>query len=924
MKKWLKRIGIALAIAIGLVVVLAWWLLGTESGARFAVERAKSSLAGKLALAGMKGALTSPLELHDVAYKDPASGLDVKVKTLRLDYEFWGLLRKTVHVRGLDIDGVEIALTTVPPAPLPPTAAQPSIAQLLTPPVDILLDRLHVGATKITQDGKPVFASDTLDAAATWTSSALTLKQLALRAPDGKLDLAGAITQYKDVVGRGKLDLDWAIPNQSGPAAPDSKAPPMRAVASVDLDNDGKQAHFTLAASQPLVANAKGSLTPNDKNLPWAIDLDVPAFNPKKLTQSDTLNSLALKLSGNGDRNAGTLSGNVDLNEHRVLLDPLKFVSDGKTLTFDPLRLRSPEAQGALTAQAKIHLDAKPVGGEIKLDWADVVLPADLAGQELATHGSISAGGNADKFNAQGELAIGPHDPKQSVRVANLAFKLDATPEKISLAQLELKQPKGGLNATGEIVLKPQVGWNIEAKANQFDPGAFAKDWSGAVNFQLSTSGNVEKDGPAGKLRLDQLGGTLRLRPLAGSGELAFAPPLSVDGKLNVSSGQSTVALVGKGGAGKDAATDLKIDLNVASLGDWVPKAGGSVRGAIAVSGAYPKLDASGKLGGSAIVSGDAHLQAFTLDFDAKDLSAPSGRLALDAKTLSAAGYTFDTVRLDANGTQAAHQLKLDVHGKPLSLALALDGALTQNQNASDWRGTLKTLTLDQQGLPEWKLAQPTPLSYVGGVFNLSELCLRAGAPGICAQATQDAKSGTNAKFRLEHLPLAMLARLGSPDATMKLDGELNGNGTIVIVPSGALSGNVSITSDQGTIVYPDSASKALLSYKGFRVDAALAPAQNTVTIAGDLNDGGRIDGHIVTGAADASGAMPLSGSLALNINNLSFVDFLTTQVSGTKGKVEAKFALSGSTKKPGVDGQLALVGFATEVPAAGLKLRDG
>ncbi len=912
MKKWLKRIGIALAVLLGLIVVLAWWLLETESGARFAVERAKSALAGKLAIAQATGALTSPLELHDVAYKDPVSGLDVKVKTLKLDYGFWGLLRKTAHVRNLEIDGVDVALTTVPTAPQPPQAATPSIQSLLTPPLDILLDRLHVGATTITQDGKPVFASDSLDAAATWTNSTLTLKQFALRAADGKVDLVGAITRYADVAGSGKLDVDWKIPG-------DETSPPMRAAAKLDLDNDGKQAHFTLALSQPLIANAKGTLTPNDKNLPWTIALDLPSFDPKKLTRSDTLKTLALKLDGAGDKNAGALTGNVDLNDHRVLLDPLKFASDGKTFTLEPLRLRSPEAKGTLTAQAKVHLDAKPVGGEVKLDWVDVVLPADLAGQEIATHGSVDAGGNAEKFSARGELSIGP--PK---RIADLAFKLDGTPDKISLAQLELKQPKGGLNATGDVVLKPKVGWDLQAKANKFDPGAFAKDWPGAIDFSLSTSGTVEKDGAAGKLKLVSLGGTLRQRPLGGNGDLAFAPPLSVDGKLNVSSGQSTVAVVGKGGASQDAPTDIKIDLGIASLGDWVPKAGGSLRGAIAVSGAYPKLNASGKITGSNIVDGDTHLQGLTLDFDARDLSAPTGSLTLAAKTLSAAGYTFDTVRLDAKGSQAAHQLALDVNGKPLALKLALDGAVTQSKTASDWRGTLRELTIDQQGLPEWKLVQPTSLAYVNGAFTLDELCLRAGTPGLCASANQDAKNGTSAKFSLEHLPLAMLTKLASPDAPLKVEGELNGNGAITVAASGAMNGNATITSDQGALTYPDSASKGLLSYKNFLVDAALSPAQSTITIAGDLNDGGRIDGRVVTGAAAADGAMPLSGNLALNLANLGFVDLLTTQVSGTKGKLDAKFALSGSTKKPGVDGQLALADFATEVPAAGLKLRDG
>jgi translocation and assembly module TamB len=921
MKKWLKRIGIAFAILLALVVMLAWWLLATESGARFALERAKSTLAGKLLIARAGGALVSPLELHDVEYKDPASGLYVKVKTLKIEYGFLGLLRKTLGVQNLDIDGVEVTLTTVAPTPKPPQAATPSLQSLLAPPLDILIERLHVGKVTVTQDGKPVFASDSLDAAATWTSAALTVKQLALRAPDGKVDLVGAITSYKGVVGSGKLDIDWKIPNGSGP---DGATPPKRAVGIVNLENDSKQAHFVLALTQPLAVNAKGTLNADDAKHPWSIDLDVPSFDPKVLSQSDALKSIAVKLTGSGDKNGGTVSGNIDVNAHRVLFDPLKFATDGKILTLDPLRLRSPEAAGSLTAQAKVQLDTKPVGGELHLVWEGVELPADLVGQALSTHGDITAGGNADKFSAHGALAIGPHAPKQVAQVADLAFRLDGTPEKISLAQLELKQPKGGLSASGDIVLKPKVGWNLQAKANQLNPGAFAKDWPGAINFTLSTSGNVEKAGPSGRLKLDNLSGTLRERALGGNADLAFAPPLAVDGKLNLSSGKSSVALVGKGGAEKGAQTDVKIELSIDSLGDWVPKTGGSLRGNIAASGAWPKLDASGHLDGAKIVTGDTHLETLALSFDAHDLTAPSGTLHLDAKTLAAGGYVFDTVRLDAKGDQGAHHVELDMRGKPLALNLALDGALSSKPNqASDWHATLTALALDVTGQPSWKLAHPAALAYAGGAFSLDELCLRAGTPALCASANQDANNATQAKFSLEHLPLTMIAKLASPDAPLKLEGEINGNGNVVLASNGALSGQATIKSDSGSVTYPDSASQALLAYKNFHIDAVLSPQQNTLTIASDLNDGGRIDGHIVTGAPDG-GAMPLSGNLAANINNLSFMDLLTPQLSGTKGKVEAKFALSGTTAKPGIDGQLALVGFATEVPAAGLKLHDG
>lgn len=923
MKKWLKRIAIALAVLLAVIVALAYWLLATESGARFAIERAKTSLAGKLLLAEARGALVSPLELHDVHYRDSASGVEVKIKSAKIEYDLFGILHGAVQLKNVQLDGVDVALTSVPPASA--TAPAPSLQMLLTPPLDILLERLHIGKTTISKDGRPVFASDSLDAAATWTGSALTVKKLALRAPDGKVDLTGALTTYTDLRGSAKLAIDWKISHESGPdqSSPDRNGTPTQVVGTLDFNNDGKQAHFTLALSQPLAATANGTMTPNDKTLPWTLNLDVPAFDPARLTKSDALKSLALHLSGGGDRTGGTVSGHVDANAHRVLLDPLKFAIAGQTLTLETLHLRSPEAAGALSAQAKVQLDAKPIGGDLKLTWEGVELPADLVGQTLTSHGALSAGGNADKFTAQGELSIGP--PNQ---LADIAFKLDGTPSRIELQRLALKQPKGGLNASGAIALKPQLGWNLNAKADKLDPGAFAKDWPGAVNFTLSTSGNVEQTGPTGKLKLDNLSGTLRQRALGGYADLAFAAPLSIDGKLNVSSGKSSVTMIGKGGAAGGARTDVKIDLAIDSLGDWVPNTAGSLRGDIAIQGAWPKLGASGKIDGAQIARGEAHVQALTLGFDTSDLSAPNGSLHFDAKTVAAGGYVFDTLKLDAKGDLAAHHLELDARGKPLAVRLALDGGLVSNKGkGSDWRGTLNALTVDVKDQPQWKLTHPAALAYVGGVFNLDELCLRAGAPGLCASANQDANNGTQAKLTIEHLPLSMIAKLASPDAPLKLDGEINGNGSIAQAVGGALSGQVTITSESGSITYPDSAAQALLAYKNFHVDATLSPQQNTITIAGDLNDGGRLDGHIVTGALNTDspgGAMPLSGNLSATLNNLSFVDLLTPSVSGTKGKVEAKFALSGTTAKPGVEGQLTLVDFATEVPAAGLKLHEG
>src|SRR5262249_37266181 len=159
---------------------------------------------------------------------------------------------------------------------------------------------------------------------------------------------------------------------------------------------------------------------------------------------------------GSGDRNGGSVTGSLDANAHRVLFDPLKVAIAAQTLTIESLRLRSPEAAGALNASGKVQLDAKPIGGEIALNWDGVDRAADLVGQALATQGTLSAHGNAQNFSAQADLNLGPRG-----KPAHLALELDGTPAQIALHRFELKQARGGFVAKGDIALQPQLGWKI-------------------------------------------------------------------------------------------------------------------------------------------------------------------------------------------------------------------------------------------------------------------------------------------------------------------------------------------------------------------------------------------------------------------------------------------------------------------------------
>ncbi|HEX4481110.1 MAG TPA: translocation/assembly module TamB domain-containing protein [Rudaea sp.] len=899
MKKWLKWIGLGFAILVVAVAALLTWLLEAESGARFALERVKAALSNKLSIEQAHGALASPLTLEGLRYRDPESGIDVRIKSVKVEYALSGLFSRTLHVSDLQVSGVDVSLTTIPTKDA--EAPAPSMQTLLTPPLSILLDRASIASIKIDQDGKSIFVADTLDLAATWTATALQLQKLALRAPDGKVDLNAGVTSYADLRGTAKGTFDWKI------------QPDQRAAGSLDINNDGKNALIVMQLTQPTTLSLNGTVATHDDARPWTATLHIPTFDPRALIGNDKLQTVALDLNGSGDRTHGKVSATLGLNAHTVTLDPLQYAIDGKKLTIDTARIHSPEAQGALTAKGFVQLDAKPIAGDASLDWSDVELPADLVGQPLATHGTLRASGSAMKFNATGDFSLGPPG-----KLADISLALDGTQQAIELHRLALKQPKGDLTVVGHVQLQPQVQWQLQSTAHHFDPGAFAKEWPGLIDLALSTNGKVEKNGPAGMLKIDKLSGTLRQRQLSGDADLTFASPLAVNGTLDLESGNSSISVKGKAAD----QTDITAELAIANLNDWVPQASGSLRGTIAAKGKWPDLDAKANITGTKIVSGDLHVENVAVVADVKDIKSPSGSVDIAAKQVSGGNYTFDTVTLGARGDQSHHTAKFDAKGPQLATSLTVSGALTHPaKDQTGWQGSLTALSLAPKSAATWTLSKPAPINYSPALTQFGELCLASENAHICATASQTADQSMQAKFSIAHLSLKTIASFADPDAPLRLDGEINGEGDVARTASGALSGSADITSTTGSIAYPDSQQQSLVSYRDFALTAKLDAQQSVIDVHSAFDHDGNVSGHVTIGSGENAA---LGGTITASMNNLGFIDLLSTQTASTKGAVNAKIALSGTTTKPNVSGDVALSGFATEIPAAGLKLHDG
>lgn len=889
-RRWLRWTLLGIGMLLVLVIAFVGWLLGTASGLRFALARAHGFTDGAVSVQSAQGRLIGPLDLAGVRYND-GKAVDVNVAKVHLDLRALSLLRKRAHILDLDVDGVDVALKTTPPEP----ATESSFS--LKPPIDLILDRIHVGSVKIQQDGQTVFASDKLDLAGRWTADGLEVHQLSLQGPDGHADLKGQLTAIGQYRGQGQAAFAWKVGGTDYSGA-------------LDASGDGRNAKVSLKLTLPMPAELVLQLQ-QDGTYPWTARLDAPAFDPKVLIGESALTRLGVHLQGHGDRRSGDLQGRLELNDYALDLKPLQahLSEDLKTLQVDQLALASPQFTGAMDVQGTVALGEQPISGNLNVSWRDLRLPATLVGQDLDTQGSLLARGSADKFHAEGKLDIGP--PGLPV---NLSLNLDGTPKQIDLHSLDGRGPKGGtLRAKGSVVLQPDLGWQLQATANRINPGYLFAGWNGALDFDIATQGTLPQDRPDAMLEIRKLAGTLRERQLRGEGKLHLTPAMVVDGKLQLASGGSTVGIEGKPGN----SNDVLIKLAIASLGDWLPQSGGAVNGEFRARGLWPKLSVNGQLQGRSLGYQGQKIQDLHLTADVPDVSKPGGKLDLTAATVEAGGLAFQRISLRGDGTSERHHLTLEANGTQLSTQIALNGALKDKT----WNGSLTTLNLEPQGIPRFHLVNPSRLAYNDGAMSLSDLCLSGGDPQLCVNAKQDKAGNLEASYQLRSLPLALLVSLASTkDTPMRGDGVIEGSGNIKRNAAGALNGTASITSTQGSVTLVQHADRPILTYHNLALTANLTPYSQRVTVHANLTGDGLIDGNIgVTGAQQV-----LDGQIRLHITNLALVEMFTTQLDNVKGRLDGDFLLGGTLKQPAVRGQAMLADFATEVPNAGLKLSDG
>jgi translocation and assembly module TamB len=913
-----RRVALRSAAGTGAVIVLlalfAWWLLTTFGGRDFLLAQIVARLPAGATLSWRRaeGPASGPMTLHGVRFsmprqRDPecvptasagcATGRIVfTAQTIVLDPAIRPLFGRRLRLDALDVRTATLDLPkSDQPFELP---RWPESLPQIAPPLALQADTIRVDGLRVTRQGQPMIAIRSARGGLDASTGALHVEHLRVDSDRGRF------TAHGDYVPRDDYRTDLV----ATAVLPGRTSPRLGLVARGDLSR------MEVALSGNVPATLRASLTLRGKDRPgWQLRANSDALDPSLLAGSGEPGTpIAFTLRADGHGGDARLQGRIARGDLAATIQPSRISLAEQVLTVQPLVIDVLDGRATVHGVANLK-DPDNASLRFAVNARDLAWGGADDTQRIVASADFGIAGKPDAWTAIGGAVL-----TRDGQRAQLRFDGRGNTAHMRLQSLTATMPTGKLDARGDLAWSPALGWTLDATLAGFDPGYFAAGWNGAIDGTLASTGTTRSDGGL-DLVVDasRLGGRLRGRPLQGRGHFAMRGAATPQGSASYS---GDVALT-LGGSRIDArgtvAQVLDVDATFAplQLDDLLPDAGGVLRGTLKLSGARTAPNVTADLDGNGLRYGG--YRADTLRAKGQlPWRGGNGQLALRATGLQA-GVPFDSLRLDARGAVEALQLDAEAHGDIGTLALS--GHAGKRGNA--WQGALASLQLTPARGAQWRLQQAAQFRWDGRTGALSHACLASSGGGTLCATADWPRRGIDLDG--EGLPLT----LALPYLPEREDGRpwlLHGEIALTaqVRPVGSSwRGNARVTSSDGGMKNSARARSDLVAYDHLVLDATFDPQRLDAKLGAALNGDGRIDAHVDTGW-DAYA--PLRGEIALNTDELTWMELLSPDIVEPTGKLDGHITLAGTRAQPVLGGRAQLSGFSTELPALAITVSNG
>lgn len=870
----LRWIAALLGMLLLLVLAAGGWLLHTGSGLRWALETGIGVADGKIDYSAARGTLAGGFEIDAPRVELPK--LHIAAARLKLRLRPYKLLRGELYLEALRLVGAEYTVLPDPEDAPAATAERPGSIDL---PFDVVLQNIDLVDNKFDYGGddKLVFSVGASEIAI--RAGKLSIAGLALRQGDLSMRASAALDTTTGWAGEIATEGEWSLPavlhrgqlRLSGD---------LDALAMEMALEGGGQVRLDANLDRPLDApGVAGHL--------GATQLDLASFGI-----DGPIGKLDLDLAFDWTDSKLGVSGPIGIDGRALDLAITGLEITDQQLHVDALKLGSAEVgQLTLTGRWPLNPDAAPGTLAVGLDrfwlgdWR-----AELDSIPPRVSGTLALTGHVVDWQAEfdGNWSRGEPNGPLKLSASGKDQRILVGPSQIGLGPSLLK-------FDGEVGLGEQtvLGFNLDATA--LDPALLAPPWPGSVNATARLDATVGEQ-TRWALVIAQLDGELRAAPIRASGAFNGVDAHPDGGQLDLQWGTSKVAV------NIPASDQLQLQLTAFDLGLAGPWQG-QVSGRVDTRLHADLTETALQLQIAGLVMEGEGIRATTLRIDKK----AGWELDLAAEALEVSGARFSSLHLVGSGTAAAHRLDLDA----TEARGHIEAGITGTWNDPAWSGTLDSLLLTPIAGASWTLADTSTLRWDGERLVLAPACLKVAAASICVGVDHSGAS-TRLDVNVDALPLGELMAF-VPDSDWKVQGELAGGGALTI-DAGAMGGTMRFAITDG-LLDAGAGSGETLAFDGELVFDAAASLLNAKV---NLGEHGSLTAR-AAGIGQEGGEL----SVALAISDLSFIDGLSAEVQGMRGRLDGE--LSAPLADPSqLRGTLHSSELVFELPAAGLKATGG
>ncbi len=882
-------IGVFLVLAVTALAFLCF----STNGLLFSVRTAGRVLPGTLSVSSAQGRLADTLRLTGVRYSD--TNIEVAVRDFTLSWRPAALLKMTLDISSLGLSGVSLLF------PQQETTSPPSFIL----PLAIRVEKAAVNSLDLffPEDSEPVHIDAFKLENGSGQGTLLQIGSLAVIAPDYWLRIGGEM-QAGDTA-RGRFTVDWTFtPQDYFPLA-----------GRAEIEGSAEQLNVTMQVLKPFQGTFKGTATGLTETVRWEAELQSDQVRLAEIGR-DWPEFVLTRFKAAG---SGTLAGYSLLAE-----------ADADYGQFQDIHVRTGidgDAYGLKLSDTQLERAEETLRGHGILAWRDTFSwQAELAGERLTlshidpswpdavlAQVTLSGKGVEDTYSLELETEAAYGD-LQDIHARGV---IDGNADGLQFRDTQLSLLEGLLTVEGQLDWLEEFTWQATVNGAGINPAAWQPQWPGQFNFQVSSSGSLEKDTLRGKVDLISLDGQLRGYPVQASGKIELdGDQLEIDHLSLQAAGSSMLA------SGRYADTvDIGFTLQAVDLAALWPDASGTIEAKGRLSGNRLHPSVQFNLRGDTIALNDVKLGSVTADAQGNLAADGSLQARIKATDLIVADTLVEDIEAELQGTATAHSLLTDIRAGADSLHLQFTGGLS----GSSWQGTINRADLNQEHLGNWHLEGPASISVSSQNAAIDHLCLAGIAPArVCLAGKSGPEGPWQAEVRLDSIPLQLLqfdqlqsaALEGVVSGVLALAGDRTGiaNGTLELA-----TGEVSMM-----LSMPEKNSRRI-TWQRNTLQAVLADKQLTAALHSMLPDGSTL---ISSARFNDFQVFPFSleqgqveGSIAVDIKEVQPLAAFTYPAVDPSGALKGELFLRGAVARPTLSGTAHLLRGKMIVPPLGITL---